>query len=83
MLLLHTGQLGFGYLSADWESTDSNAAAVKELRDQGLVVLEKTSLGAAYPLQYSLTAPAKRAYEAVLSSLISQVASGASAPGTK
>ena len=73
VLLLDTGKLGFGYLPADWESSSQNAAALRELQSEGLVVITKSTNDSGYAYQYSLTDAAKNAYDIILKSIESQL----------
>ena len=82
-LLLRAGQVPFAYLNADWEVSDSDAVAIKELRAQNLIDIQPSPPGSTYPIQYTLTPQARLAYEAIVLSLVSQVATGASAPAAK
>jgi hypothetical protein len=74
VVLLETGQTGWGYLDGNWESTSSRAGAVKELQANKLVSVTPTKAGESYPLQYTLSAEAKNAYDVLLGSIISQLA---------
>jgi hypothetical protein len=81
ILLLETGKLGWGYLQADWETQNYNKSEIKELRNEGLMIVEKAEPGDSYPFKYSLSPAAKNAYDVVLSSIISQLAEVVTAGG--
>ena len=81
ILLLDTGKLGFGYLDADWETENSNAATLRELQKEELIIIAKADPDEKYPVRYSLSPPARNAYEILLKSVIAQLAEDTVAGG--
>jgi hypothetical protein len=73
-IMLGSGVRPFGYLSADWESNDSDRDALKELQADNLITITPSPPGEAYPFQYRPTPGAKRAYDVLLAYLVAQLA---------